>query len=236
MNPKKDQGMAAASGSRTRRPGALAVGVLTSGGVESAALVAEALRAYERVYPIYIRKGLKWEKEELASLKSLLRTVETDGLAELTVLDVPLKPIYGHHWSLGKGTPGSKAPDTAVYLPGRNVLLLSLGGLFCILKKIPAIWLGILKGNPFHDARSGFLRQMEALLSESLGTPFRIAAPFQELTKAQVISRWPNLSWGKTFSCLEPTQGKHCGRCQKCAERKAGFKSAGVADPTKYAK
>ena len=209
---------------------------MTSGGVESAALVAEALRAYERVYPIYIRKGLKWEKEELASLRSFLKTMETDGLAELTVLDVPVKQIYGRHWSFGKKTPGFKAPDTAVYLPGRNVLLLSLGGLFCSLRKIPALWLGILKGNPFHDARSGFLRQIEALLGESLGTPLRIAAPFQELTKGQVIKRWPSVSWGKTFSCLEPVRGGHCGRCQKCAERKAGFRAAGVEDPTKYVK
>lgn len=223
MNLKKDQGKA--------------VGVLTSGGVESAALVAEALKIYERVYPIYIRKGLKWEKEEMASLRLFLATMESDGLAELSVLALSLKPIYGRHWSLGHGTPGSKAPDTAVYLPGRNILLLSLGGLFCSLKRIPVLWLGILKGNPFHDAQSGFLRKMETLLGEALGAPFRIAAPFRELTKAQVISRWPNLSWGKTFSCLEPAQRRqHCGRCQKCAERKAGFKAAGVADPTRYAK
>ena len=222
MNLRKDQGKA--------------VGVLTSGGVESAALIAEALRAYERVYPIYIRKGLKWEKEELASLKGFLLTVETDGLAGLTVLDISLKQIYGRHWSLGKGTPSYKAPDKAVYLPGRNILLLSLGGLFCNLRKITVLWLGILKGNPFHDARSGFLRQMEALLGESLGTPLRIAAPFHELTKAQVIARWPKLAWGKTFSCLEPTQGKHCGRCQKCAEREAGFKASGIPDPTRYAR
>jgi len=214
----------------------MAVGVLTSSGVESAALVAEALKRYERVYPIYIRKGLKWEKEELGSLRRFLETVESDGMAKLTVLDIPLKPIYGSHWSLGEGTPGFQAPDTAVYLPGRNLLLLSLGGLFCGLRRVPVLWLGILKGNPFHDARSGFLRQMESLLQEALGTPVRIAAPFQELTKAQVIRRWPSLAWGKTFSCLEPVGGRHCGRCQKCAERKSGFQAAGFADPTEYAR
>ncbi|MBI3616469.1 MAG: 7-cyano-7-deazaguanine synthase [Candidatus Omnitrophica bacterium] len=223
MNRRKDQDTAA-------------VGVLTSGGVESAALVAAALKAYERVYPIYIRKGLKWEKAELDSLKEFLRTVESDGLAELTVLDVPVKPIYGNHWSVGEGTPASHEPDTAVFLPGRNLLLLSLAGLFCGLRRIPVLWLGILKGNPFHDARSGFLKQVEGLLEGSVGASLRIAAPFHELTKAQVIKRSPSLAWGKTFSCLEPIAGRHCGRCQKCAERKAGFKAAGVVDPTRYAR
>ncbi len=213
-----------------------AVAVLTSGGVESGALIAEALRAYERVYPVYIRKGLKWEKSELASLRSFLATMESDGLAKLTVLALSLKPIYGRHWSLGKGTPGFKAPDTAVYLPGRNLLLLSLGGLFCSLRKIPVLWLGILKNNPFHDARTGFIHQMEGLLEQVLGAPLRIAAPFRELTKGQVIGRWPGLPWQKTFSCLEPVKERHCGRCQKCAERKSGFKSAGIPDPTRYAR
>ena len=221
MNSKKDQDVA--------------VGVLTSGGVESAALVAAALKAYERVYPIYIRKGLKWEKTESEYLKEFLSSMKADGLADLTVLDVPLKPIYGSHWSVGEGTPGSHEPDTAVFLPGRNLLLLSLAGLFCGLRRIPVLWLGILKGNPFHDARSGFLRQVEGLLEGSLGGPIRIAAPFQELTKGQVIKRWPALAWEKTFSCLEPVGSRHCGRCQKCAERKAGFKAAGIIDPTRYA-
>ncbi len=212
-----------------------AVAVLVSGGVESAALLTEALQRYERVYPIYVRKGLKWETTELAHLKGLLKNLQADGLAPLTVLEVPINEIYGRHWSVSTvGTPGSKAPDVAVYLPGRNLLLLSLAGLFCNLRRIPALWIGILKGNPFHDARSSFLHQVEGLLQETLDFPIRIAAPFRELTKAEVLRRWPSIPWQKTFSCLKPIRGRHCGRCQKCAERKAGFKAAGIPDPTRY--
>jgi len=212
------------------------VAVLTSGGVESAALLSEALKEYERVYPIYVRKGLKWEKAELLSFRSLLASLKTDGLARLTLLDVPVKAIYGPHWSLGKSaTPSYSAPDSAVFLPGRNLLLLSLGGLFCSIRRIPCLWIGVLKGNPFKDARIGFLQDVEQLLQETLGFSLRIAAPFRELTKGQVIRRWSGISWEKTFSCLNPKATRHCGRCQKCAERKHGFRAAGVADPTRYA-
>ena len=214
-----------------------AVAVLTSGGVESGALLSEALKRYERVYPLYVRKGLQWEAAELIHLRKLLASVRSDGLAGLTVLEVPVASIYGGHWSLGKrGTPSLRAPDAAVFLPGRNLLLLSLGGLFCSLRRIPVLWLGILKGNPFHDARSGFIRQMEELIEQAIGFRVRIAAPFRELTKGQVIARWGTLPWQKTFSCLKPSGGVHCGRCQKCAERKTGFRAAGVSDPTRYAK
>ncbi len=212
-----------------------AVAVLVSGGVESAAMLKEALKRYERVYPIYIRKDLQWEVAELVSLRKLLRVMESDGLAPLTVLNMPLSPIYGRHWSLGKsGTPNFKAPDDAVYLPGRNVLLLSLGGLFCSVRKIPNLWIGILKGNPFRDAQAGFIKQMESLLTEALAFPLRIAVPLGEWTKAEVLNRWADVPWDKTFSCLRPVNRRHCGRCQKCAERKAGFKSAGIPDPTRY--
>ncbi|MBI3317812.1 MAG: 7-cyano-7-deazaguanine synthase [Candidatus Omnitrophica bacterium] len=214
-----------------------AVAVLVSGGVESAAMLAEALKRYERVYPIYVQKGLKWEKAELSSLKTLLSSFRSDGLAKLTVLNVSVGNLYGRHWSLGKfGTPGAQDPDSAVYLPGRNLLLLSLAGLFCVVRRIPSLWLGVLKGNPFHDARTGFIHEMESLLQETLGFPLRIATPFRELTKAQVIGRYSTLPWEKTFSCLRPRGRRHCGRCQKCAERKNGFRFAGVRDRTPTAR
>ena len=221
MSDRKDQGSA--------------VAVLASGGIESAAMLSEAISRYERVYPIYVRKGLQWEVAELISLRRLLRSFQTDGLAPLTVLEVPLGPIYGHHWSLGKAaTPDERAPDAAVYLPGRNILLLSLGGLFCSSRKIATLWIGILKGNPFRDARAGFVKQVELLLADALSFPLRIATPMKELSKAEVLNRWPDIRWEKTFSCLRPVNRRHCGRCQKCAERRQAFREAGIPDPTGY--
>lgn len=214
-----------------------AVGVLTSGGVESAVMLAEALQKYERVYPIYVRKGFIWEKMERVHLRRLVRSFREDGLADPAVLEIPVQPIYNPHWSLGRRrVPGFNAPDSAVYLPGRNLLLLSVGGLFCAMRKIPALWLGILRGNPFQDAKAGFIRHMESMLEGTLAVPVRIVTPLRELTKAQAIRRWPELAWEHTFSCLNPVNRKHCGRCQKCAERKSGFKKAGVEDPTQYAR
>ena len=199
-------------------------------------MLAEAMKRSKRVYPLYVRKGLVWEPAELASLKKLLRHFHSDGLAPLVVLDLPVQGIYGRHWSLGKAAaPGFRAPDTAVYLPGRNLLLLNLAGLFCSIRKVPVVWIGVLKGNPFRDARSGVMKQVEALLKETLGFRIRIVAPFRQLNKGQVIRRWSDLPWERSFSCLRPKKGRHCGRCQKCAERKAGCRAAGLLDPTRYA-
>jgi 7-cyano-7-deazaguanine synthase len=38
-----------------------------------------------------------------------------------------------------------------------------------------------------------------------------------------------------TFSCIDPVDQLHCGRCNKCAERSHAFADAGMTDPTEYA-
>jgi 7-cyano-7-deazaguanine synthase len=63
-----------------------------------------------------------------------------------------------------------------------------------------------------------------------------IETPLAGLTKAEVVRRAAGLPVEFTFSCLAPTPDhRHCGACNKCAERKKGFSEAGVADPTEYA-
>jgi hypothetical protein len=44
-----------------------------------------------------------------------------------------------------------------------------------------------------------------------------------------------NLPLELTFSCIDPHCLLHCGRCNKCAERRAAFADAGLADRTVYA-
>jgi 7-cyano-7-deazaguanine synthase len=38
-----------------------------------------------------------------------------------------------------------------------------------------------------------------------------------------------------TFSCIAPAGELHCGRCNKCAERRAAFREADREDRTSYA-
>ena len=53
-------------------------------------------------------------------------SLEAPGLGALEVLEMPVQDLYGDHWSLtGVDPPGRESPDEAVYLPGRNLLLLA---------------------------------------------------------------------------------------------------------------
>lgn len=206
--------------------------VLSSGGVDSAVLLAERADRDEAVYPLYIRKGLRWEIAELKSLKRFLRAIQTPSLKPLTILELPMKPVYGNHWSVtNKKVPGLRSKNQAVYLPGRNIGLISLAALYCVQKKIPVLYLAPLQGNPFPDSRPRFFRVFEQLIRQGTGFSLQIKTPYLQMTKVEVIRRGEKLPLELTFSCLNPKNGKHCGCCNKCAERQRAFREAGIKVP-----
>ena len=212
------------------------VAVLTSGGLDSAVLSVDLTREYSRVFPIYVRCGLLWEETELAAARAFLNAAEGPGLAPLTVLDEPIEDVYGAHWSTsGDGVPGAESPDEAVYLPGRNVLLTVKAAVWCRLRKIDFLALGSLGLNPFPDSTPEFFADLESVLARALNGAPGLIRPFGHCSKREVVVRGANLPLHLTFSCILPTQGKHCGTCNKCAERQKGFRVAGVPDRTEYA-
>ena len=209
--------------------------VLVSGGLDSAVLLARLLRAGGRVWPVYLRCGLAWEAAELYWLRRFLRAVRSPRLLPLCVLEVPLRGAYGSHRSLtGRGVPGARSADAAVYLPGRNLILLSSAAVAAVQRGVTRLALGTLRGNPFSDASPRFLRSMSRSLSLALGRPIRISTPLRRFKKPRLIRTARGLPLALTFSCLRPLGVRPCGRCNKCAERRRGFRVAGVADPARY--
>jgi len=200
-------------------------------------MLATLAQQYRKVYPVFIRQGLVWEEAELRCLRRFLRA-SVIRHQPLTILDLPANDLYGAHWSTtGRSVPGTQTPDEAVYLPGRNLMLLAKAAVFCALHKIDTIAVGSLAHNPFPDATPQFFREFAAAAGKALDSRLKIFAPFRSLRKEQVVRRGlrPELPLHLSFSCIAPKRGLHCGRCNKCAERRAAFRNAGVGDLTRYA-
>jgi 7-cyano-7-deazaguanine synthase len=217
-----------------RRDGS-ALAVLVSGGLDSAILLGESLPRHAAVFPLYVRGGLRWEAAELDHLRRFLEAVHCPALRPLQVLDMPVADLYGHHWSItGQDVPDAASADEAVFLPGRNVLLLAKALLWCHLHQVPALALGLLESNPFPDATPAFFRTFAEPVNRAVGGTTDILRPYASLGKAQVMRRGRDLPLRWTFSCIRPVAGRHCGACNKCAERRRAFTDAGLADPTPY--
>ena len=211
--------------------------VLASAGLDSAVLAAaEARRG--GVQPIYVSAGLAWEEEEWRALVALLAAPPFVGRVQPPVrLTFTVRDLYPEsHWALRGEPPAFDTPDEDVYLTGRNIVLLSKAAIYCAQKRIPRIAIGPLAGNPFPDATAAFFEAMGTALSLGLAQRIEVAAPFAALDKSEVIRLGVELGvpLALTLSCMAPRDGRHCGRCSKCRERRDAFHDAGVDDPTNY--
>jgi len=213
------------------------VAVLLSGGLDSAVLVARAARSAV-VQPVYVSAGLAWEAEEVALVSRLLASpAYASRVLPLARILVDASDLYPEtHWARRGEPPAYDTPDEDVYLPGRNVLLLSKAGVLCALRGIHRLAIGPLAGNPFPDATPEFFASMARALSLGLDHPLTIEAPFASMHKEDVIRLGASLGvrFELTMSCMKPSGGRHCGLCSKCRERRDGFEAAGVEDPTEY--
>ena len=208
--------------------------VLASGGADSCILLVDQAAQGRVVWPVYIRFGLAWEDVEEAHLRRFLDAVsDRSRIRPLTVLELPIADVYGSHWSVsGADVPDEATPDEAVYLPGRNVLLLAKTTVWCALHGVGTIALGTLRGNPFADSSPAFFSGFAALAGTALDHPLEVITPFAHMSKAEVLERGRNLPLQHTFSCVSPVGHAPCQTCNKCGERRKAFAAAGTEDPT----
>lgn len=211
------------------------VAVLFSGGLDSSILLAHLLAQEHRVQPLYIDSQLHWQNDERRWADRFLHAVQAPGLERLVVLRLPLADLYDDHWSItGRGVPGADEPDEKVYLPGRNPLLMIKAHVWCRLHGISQLALGSLKNNPFADATGDFFVAFEAAMDRAVSGHVELVRPLAAFDKQQVMRLGANLPLELTFSCLDPTGERHCGKCNKCAERRGAFRQVGLDDPTSY--
>jgi 7-cyano-7-deazaguanine synthase len=218
-----------------------ALAVLTSGGLDSAILLVHQAKQHSRarVHPLYIRSDLVWEAPELDHLRHYLDLVRhgQPNIGELVILHQPTADLYGRHWSTtGDAVPDETTPDEAVYLPGRNLLLTLKALLWCHLHAVQTLALGVLASNRFPDASPAFCDAFAGAVGVGVADAgLRIVTPFGGMHKTEVMGLGRGLPLEWSFSCIRPVGRRHCGRCNKCAERKKAFRDAGLDDPTPYA-
>ncbi|MBN4074228.1 7-cyano-7-deazaguanine synthase [bacterium AH-315-D21] len=217
-----------------------------------------------QIYPIYVEAGLVWEQAEKESLERFLAALAHPNIEPVTYLSVPVGPILGAHWSVtGNAVPGAMAPDSEMFIPGRNILLIALAAVWCSTHDVHRIAIGSLGGNPFPDATPEFFESFGNVLGAGLGHEITIEAPFRGQNKAELISSHRGLPLELSLTCANPPGGHlssaahssslplperpdaapthtllnditHCGSCNKCTERQDAFREAVVEDRTKY--
>ena len=211
------------------------VAVLVSGGIDSSILLADRAKN-DDAFPLYVKAGLVWENQELQVLKQFISAVNNPNIHPVTTIQSPVNSLYDNHWSItGDRVPKAGTPTSNLFLPGRNILLLSLGALWCGTRSVSRLAIGTLEGNPFPDATQEFFDDFSKTVSKGLAYPIGIEAPYLNLTKEDIIESHRDLPLELTLTCMAPNDRMHCGLCNKCDERQSAFAQSGVTDRTHYA-
>jgi 7-cyano-7-deazaguanine synthase len=215
--------------------------VLLSGGLDSYTAAALARADGFRLHALTIRYGQR-HAYELACARRVAAALQVANHVEI---DVNLSTFGGSALTSGIPVPKDRAIDTAeipsTYVPARNTVFLSLALAWAEVLRAHDIVIGVnaLDYSGYPDCRPEFVAAFEQLASLATaegvrGGRFRIHAPLQMLTKAEIIRRGLELGldYGLTHSCYDPdAAGRPCGRCDSCTLRAQGFSAVGVADP-----
>ena len=130
-------------------------------------------------------------------------------------------------------------PNT--YVPGRNLIFLSIASSIAENKDIYHIFMGanIVDYSGYPDCRPKFLRQFQktvyygSKLGREKKQKIKIHSPLLYLNKTQIIRKGMELSipYHKTWSCYKPVNKQPCHLCDSCMIRQKAFSDLDIIDP-----
>ena len=232
-----------------RKPNAPAV-ILFSGGLDSTTILALAKDLGYAPYALSVGYGQR-HSSELAAAKHIGKKM---GVVRHEVVNLDLTRFGGSALTDSSIavpiTPGNDHEIPITYVPARNTILLSLalgwaeslGGLDIFYGANAVDYSG------YPDCRPEYVESFERManLATKAGVEainnddrFRVHAPIIGMSKSEIIQLGATLGvdYSQTVSCYQANDlGEACGECESCRLRQAGFKAAGVADPTRYRK
>ncbi|WP_419809707.1 7-cyano-7-deazaguanine synthase QueC [Sphingomonas sp.] len=218
--------------------------VLVSGGLDSFVAAASAQAAGYRLLAL----SIDYNQRHRVELAAARRVAATLGVERHVVLPLDLSAFGGSALTADIDVPkdgvGEGIPVT--YVPARNTIFLSLALGWAEAAGARDLFIGVnaLDYSGYPDCRPEFIAGFATLAELATkagveGSPFRIHAPLQDMTKADIVREGARLGldMGLSWSCYDPTSdGEHCGLCDSCRLRHKGFEEAGVPDPTVYAR
>ena len=217
--------------------------ILLSGGLDSATVLA---MAREQGYACY-SMSFDYGQRHRAELQASVRVAEQLGVVEHKVVGLNLNGIGGSaltDQAIAVPEDGLAEGIPVTYVPARNTVFLALALGWAEVLSAQDIFIGVnaVDYSGYPDCRPAFIEAFQQLANLATragveGAGFRIRAPLQDMSKAQIIAEGVRLGvdYALTVSCYQADeQGRACGKCDSCRLRAAGFAAAGVADATRY--
>jgi 7-cyano-7-deazaguanine synthase len=219
--------------------------VLLSGGLDSATVLAMALKEGYEIFAVSFQYGQRHSVELDCAIEQA-----SAGAVQHKIVDIDLSSFGGSALTADIDVPkhddvGELSEEIPVtYVPARNTVFLSYALAWAEVLEANDIFIGVnaLDYSGYPDCRPEFIAAYEAMANLATvagvqGNQLTIHTPLIDLTKAEIIQRGLELGvdYAKTTSCYDPAaNGWACGHCDSCLLRKKGFSDAGIKDPRSY--
>lgn len=211
--------------------------IVFSGGQDSTTCLVWAQKNFTQVEAITFDYGQRHriELKQARKITKLLKIphtiIKTDLFKKLT------KSALTHDQKITKG---NKKNLPSTFVPGRNLIFLSLAAIHAEQKGISELVTGVCQTDfsGYPDCREKFIQSLETTINHALEPKkIHIHTPLMHLTKSETVKLMQAMNrvdlLKHSHTCYN---GKRpaCGQCPACKLRLKGFKEANLIDPLKY--
>ena len=208
---------------------------LTSGGQDSTTCLFWAKQHFDPILALAFDYGQRHRIE----LEAAQVVCDLAGVT-LTVLPLMILRELGGSALIGSSdtiqASGGRAGLPNTFVPGRNLLFLTVAAAFAYQRDIHHLIIGACETDysGYPDCREQTMRALETTLHLGMDYAVQIHTPLMHLTKAQTVSLAQDVgamaALRYSHTCYEG-RFPPCGVCPACQLRARGFSEAGVVDP-----
>ncbi|GAB6078578.1 7-cyano-7-deazaguanine synthase [Hydrogenobaculum acidophilum] len=186
---------------------------LVSSGFDSISLLNYYINKSYSIYPLYVKSGFKWEKDEINHLKDILSYIEK-RYKDIAPLEIKtIQNDFSEEFNKR-----DFIEDEDVEIPFRNLDLLISALKYAYSMDVKNIAIGIMGLVAFKDNTENFIKAINNLFS--MYGDYKVETPFLGMSKKDVFDKYfIKELFDKAFCCMNPINGKECGICSKCKEK-----------------
>ncbi|MDZ5433238.1 7-cyano-7-deazaguanine synthase QueC [Pseudomonas fluorescens] len=205
--------------------------IVFSGGQDSTTCLIHALSLYDEIHCITFDYGQRHHAEiEVAQQLSkklgitVHKVLDTSLLNELAISSLTRDniPVPTTNSS------GEKLPST--FVPGRNILFLTLASIYAYQVQAQTIITGVCETDfsGYPDCRDQFVKALNTAIESGMDYTLHIETPLMWLNKAEtwaLADHYDRLEFVRdhTLSCYNGIKGSGCEKCDACKLRAKGL-------------
>ncbi|ALE94742.1 7-cyano-7-deazaguanine synthase QueC [Serratia marcescens] len=206
--------------------------VVFSGGQDSTTCLIQALQQYDEVHCVTFDYGQRHRAEiEVAQELSVALGAKAHKVLDVTLLnELAVSSLTRDNIPVPAYDPNQKNALPSTFVPGRNILFLTLAAIYAYQVEAEAVITGVCETDfsGYPDCRDEFVKALNKAVALGIARDIRFETPLMWLNKAEtwaLADYYHQLDRVRqdTLTCYNGIKGDGCGECAACNLRANGL-------------